>query len=169
MTYMLNIIKNGHQIHLGFREGKLFIRALVNNTVLEYIPPEVFGKPSHFDLPASLVEGCVHWLNMSTGMVEMRQKSNIWGSKESNWVLDFYNRRAYRRRSTLVDPQSTLFHRITKQFSYFEFNQHLTVFQPEKGTLTVELRRLELSFFVNHRNLLESRQLRSEIDPDQDA
>jgi hypothetical protein len=35
--------------------------------------------------------------------------------------------------------------------------------------MTVELRRLELSFSVNSRNLLESSQLRSEIDPDQDA
>jgi len=46
----------------------------------------------------------------------------------------------------------------------------LTVVQPPySSALVVELRRVELAFFVNERNCLESSQLRAEIDPDQDA
>ncbi|KAG9230021.1 hypothetical protein BJ875DRAFT_499490 [Amylocarpus encephaloides] len=43
------------------------------------------------------------------------------------------------------------------------------MYQPDSGTLTVDLRRLELSFSVNKRNLFASKQLQSEIDPDQSA
>ena len=46
---------------------------------------------------------------------------------------------------------------------------HLVVFQPLKKSLTVELRRLALTFFVNSRHLLESEQLRAEMDPNQDV
>lgn len=68
----------------------------------------------------------------------------------------------------LMDPNSPLFRRLAKTFEFFEDSRFLTVFQPEHGRLKVELRRLELTFFVNDRGCLESQQLRAEIDPDQD-
>jgi hypothetical protein len=170
MTYMLAIIMNGHQIHLGFRNGEIFVRAHVCDTVLELIPPKVFGTLDHFDLPASLVDNCIHWLDLRTRVVEIRQLPNIWKSKRSNWLLNFSTRRATRRTSTLVDPHSPLFQRIARTFEHFEDRRHLTAFQPgQGGKLTVELRRLELSFSVNGNNLFQSHQLRSEIDPNQDA
>jgi hypothetical protein len=169
MTYMLAIIMNGHQIHLGFRNGEIFVRARVRDTVLELIPPQVFGALDHFDLPASLVDNCVHWLDLKTRVIEIRQPSNIWKSKQSNWLLNLNTCYATRRTSTLVDPHSPLFQRIARTFEHFESRRHLTAFQPGRGKLTVELRRLELSFFVNGNNLFESPQLRSEIDPNQDA
>jgi hypothetical protein len=43
------------------------------------------------------------------------------------------------------------------------------VYQPEKKNLSVELKRLALSFTVNSRHYLESAQLRAEMDFDQDA
>lgn len=69
----------------------------------------------------------------------------------------------------MVDPQSPLFQRVAATFDYFEHRRYLTVFQPLKGRLIVELRRLALSFSVNSRNLLESPQLKAEIDLNQDA
>jgi hypothetical protein len=66
MTYMLAIIINGHQIHLGFRDREVFVRARVCDTVLELIPLQVFGTLEHFDLPASLVDNCVYWLDLRT-------------------------------------------------------------------------------------------------------
>ena len=169
MTYVLAIRMCGYQIHLGFRNKNLIIRACVRDTVLELIPREVFGGPSNLDLPASLVENCAHWLDLNTGIMEIRQQPNIWTFKQSNWLLDFNTRLAKRRTVTLVDPQSPLFQRVARIFDRFEYRQQLTVFQPARKPLSVELRRLELSFFVNTRNLLESLQLQSEIDPDQDA
>lgn len=169
MTYMLAICMYGHQIHVGFRKEQLIVRACVHNTVLELIPPEVFVGPLNFDLPALLVEGCAHWLDLNTGVMEIRQQSNAWKSIQSNWVLDFNTRLAKRRRVTLIDPQSSLFQRVAHIFDQFEYCRYLTVFQPSRGNLSVELRRLELSFTVNRKNLLQSSQLRSEIDPNQDA
>ncbi|MCV5126730.1 hypothetical protein OFB58_25450, partial [Escherichia coli] len=60
---------------------------------------------------------------------------------------------------------------IEENFKYFEHPENLLVFQPEsgKGNIVVKLERLGLTFRVNHRGLLESRELRSEMDPNQDA
>lgn len=168
MTYMLAIKYYGHQIHLGFRSGVLFVRALVQNRILELIPDTEFGKGQKiFDLPRPLIADCTHWLDISTGMIEIRNL--IWKSRSKDWKLDFYRRRATRGTSTLVDPHSSLFSRVANILSGFEFRHELVVFMPRNKTLSVELRRLELSFFVNGRNLLESPQLRSEIIQDQDA
>ncbi|KAB8287403.1 hypothetical protein EYC80_010107 [Monilinia laxa] len=41
--------------------------------------------------------------------------------------------------------------------------------EPIQGFLSVEMRHLELSFFVNEKKLLECRELHAEIDPNQDA
>ncbi|KAI9734261.1 MAG: hypothetical protein M1834_002365 [Cirrosporium novae-zelandiae] len=169
MTYMLAIRMYGHQIHLGFHKGKLIIRARVRGTILEFVPQEVFSGSSTFDLPAWLVHDCVHWLDLRTGIMEIRKRPDIWKSKTSNWAVDLHTRQAKRRRVSLVDPQSVLFQQIATIFDLFEYRHHLTVFQPTRGNLSVEMRRLELTFVVNNKSLLESSQLRSEIDPDQDA
>ena len=169
MSYCLSSSHRGHQIHIGFRNRDLIVRARVRNTLLELIPSRVFiGQPT-FDLPASLVEKCVHWLDINTGIMEIRQQPNIWTTKEKNWFLNVNTRLAQRRTVSLVDPQSSLFQRIGRVFDRFEYHQQLTVFQPARRNLTVEIRRLEMSFTVNGRNLLESPELQSEIDPDQDA
>lgn len=169
MTYVLAAPIYGHWIHLGFRGGEMVVRARLRDAVLELIPPQAFGTLDHFDLPASLIDNCVHWLDLATRIIEIRQRPNIWKSKQSNWLLDFNTGYATRRNSTLVDPCSPLFRRIASTFEHFETRRHLTAFQPGRGKLTVELRRLELTFSVNGNNLFESRQLRSEIDPNQDA
>ncbi|KAF2494893.1 hypothetical protein BU16DRAFT_590135 [Lophium mytilinum] len=158
-----------HQAHIGFRDNQLVVKARVNGAILEYIPREVFGSASNFDLPFSLVDNRFHWLNPRSGLLEIRQGPEPWKSRESDWVLNLNTRQAHRRKVTLVDPHSTLFQSIARQFTYFEYRQHLTVFQPPFRNLTVDLRRMELSFTVNRRNLLECSQLQSEIDPNQDA
>jgi hypothetical protein len=169
MTYMLAIQMYGHQIHLGFRHGALVVRAFLRGSTLELIPREIFGTSSDADLPASLIENCVHWMDLNTGIIEIRKQPNIWKSRPSNWLLNVNTRQAQRRTVSLVDPHSILCKSVARIFDRFEYRPQVTVFQPAKRTLTVELRRLELSFSVNERNLLESPQLQCEIDPDQDA
>ena len=171
-----------HEVHIGFRRDCLIVQAYYQGTVLELIPHTVFSSPSSFDLPASLIgsgrfEGgnCVHWLNTQTGIIDIRQGPEIWKGKSSNWQLDFNTRQARRNArphnggSWLVDPKSSLFQRVARIFHRFELPERLTVFQPQRGPLSVEMRRLELTFFVNRHNLFECRQLRSEVDPNQDA
>ncbi|KAJ9667426.1 hypothetical protein H2201_002294 [Coniosporium apollinis] len=127
MTYVLAICMYGHQIHVGFRNGELIVRALANGTVLELVPREVFVGPSSFDLPASLVDDCVHWLDLRTGIMEIRKKPHIWTYKGSNWLVNIHTREAIRRTVNLVDPQSLAFQRIARLFDRFEYRRYLTL------------------------------------------
>lgn len=171
MLYMLNFAPGGHEIHLGTRENRLIIRACYRGALLELVPRNTFGSPENPDLPASLVENCVHWLNLTTGVVEARQKPSIWIQKRSNWTIDIRRRLARRHRVFLVDPYSPLFDRVASMFCGFEDRARLTVYQPQStnGGLSIELRRLDLNFFVNEAGRLYCRELRGEVDPDQDA
>ena len=170
MSHMLAKRFDGHQVHIGFRDGKLIIRACVYNNILELLEKAIFGSGKDLDLPEALLDNCTHWLNLKTGIVDIRRQPQVWWcNRDSNWKLDFKCRQAYRRRVTLVDPHSRLFERVTGIFKFFEQEQRLTVYQPSLGNLTVEMKHLDLSFSVLPTGLLFSRHLGSEIDPNQDA
>lgn len=169
MTYMLASRWGGHQIHLGLRNGRPVIQARIQGCLLEHVDRSIFGTGKDSDLPSPLIHDCVHWLNLSTGQLEFRKRPKIWKhNRLGNWFLDVRTRRAWRCQVSLVDPHSALFHRIAGIFQHFEGAERLTVFQPFHLNLTVELKRMDLEFRVNRKGLLQSKQLRSEIDPDQD-
>lgn len=92
MSYMLSSPIYDHQIHLGFRNSHLVVRAVYKGRVLELIPPDQFGTVANFDLPASLLEKCVHWLDLKTGVIEIRHELHIWKAKDSNWQINFNTR-----------------------------------------------------------------------------
>ncbi|CAO2653039.1 Nn.00g024500.m01.CDS01 [Neocucurbitaria sp. VM-36] len=159
--YVTRTMPYGHRVHLGFRNNQLVVQAIQGGQILQYVLPEVFRNGNDYDVPFALVDDCYHWLNLDTGIIEVRQEEP-WKSKDGNWRLDLLNRRAVRRKSVLVDPHSNLARRIANNFRHFEHSYHLTIFQPE-GRLAVELKRLELTFFVNYSGLLQCRQLAAEI------
>lgn len=164
-----------HEVHVGLRHGKVIVRAIFKGFLLEHISREIFNSNANTDLPSGLVDGCVHWLNLDTGELEIRRNPNAWISKPSNWVLNVRSRTAIRGRnkgregSYLVEPQSNLGRNITNIFRDFESPGNLTIFQPlhNDGHLSVEIKRLEMQFEVNNKGLLQSKQLQSEIDPTQ--
>ncbi|KAF1848960.1 uncharacterized protein K460DRAFT_404218 [Cucurbitaria berberidis CBS 394.84] len=177
---LLEPMKNDHRIHLGFRNnvtgGKdMVIRAVQKGQLLEFIPPCIFGNQSP-DLPAPLLEGCFHWLNVHTGQLEIRRQ-DIWASKPGNWsivgihtglhqAIRFYGEP---REARLLDPSSALAREITRIFEAFEHPDYITVFASRDLGVAVELKRLELSFFVNDVGLLYSKQLSAVILQNQDA
>ncbi|KAF1847270.1 uncharacterized protein K460DRAFT_332087 [Cucurbitaria berberidis CBS 394.84] len=172
MSYVMAQRMNNHEIHFGIRNGKVIVRAYSRDGLLEYIPHHLFSGPDTVDLPCSLVSNCAHWLNLDTKCIEVRRKPVIWKTRANDWIIDVVNRRGHRsNRTCLVDPNSDLFKQIADIFRHFEHPHKITVFQPVhiNGKLSVELRHLELSFFVNSKGLLECRELAEEIDPDQDA
>jgi len=169
MSHVMATRIRGNEVHFGLRGKSVVIRALLRNSLLEYVPRRVFMDNDNFDLPSGLIENCTHWLNLRTRCLEIRRKPILWKTRKSDWILDVPNRRAQRNRVVLVDPNSDLCKRVARIFRHFEDPQRLTVFQPAIGRLSVEMRHLELSFFVNKSNLLECRELRAEIDPNQDA
>ncbi|RYP66813.1 hypothetical protein DL771_007611 [Monosporascus sp. 5C6A] len=169
MTYMLATPLGGHQIHFGLRGERVVIRASTQGGLLEYVPRRVFAMGDSFDLPSGLVDNCVHWINLRSRCLEIRRKPVIWKTRLNDWILDIPKRQAHRGMVLLVDPHSDLCKRVAKLFRHFEAPERLTVFQPPVGKLAVELRHLELSFFVNRNHLLECRELHAEIDPNQEA
>ena len=109
MEYQLATAMEGHEIHFGFRDDKVLIRAMCKRSLLEYVPRDIFkpsSSPSSFftsssspetaDLPLELIDDCVHWLNLYTGKLEMRRKPKIWAQKFSNWTLNVWKRIATR-------------------------------------------------------------------------
>lgn len=172
MIYMLACIFHRHEIHIGFRGKCQIIRARNWFTTMELIPPNTFrsreanGVP---DFPLPLIENCAHWLDLQTGMVEVRPRATMYRSKGSDWQLNLHTSQAKRRESYLVDPGSTSFEQIARIIHPFEYRTHMIVFQPRfPRNISVHLPRNEVTFSVNRQGLLESRQLRAVIDTNQD-
>ncbi|KAI1930837.1 hypothetical protein LOZ65_001413 [Ophidiomyces ophidiicola] len=169
MSYVLEGRKNNYQIHLGYRPQGLVMQATSLTTTLEHIPRHVFGSDSNFDLPDSLVSNCIHWLDLNSGVLEIRRMPSVWKSRPGDWNLNFWDRKAYRRTVSLIDPHSKLFKTVAQVFKDFELPQMLTIYQPRSFPLSVELKRMNLDFHVNKCGLLQCKQLSSEIDSNQDA
>ncbi|KAI8958454.1 hypothetical protein F5Y11DRAFT_362710 [Daldinia sp. FL1419] len=173
MTHVLAFKKGGYQTHIGYDGGETIIRAIKGSQVLELVPRKIFRSGNSFDLPAHLVDNCIHWLDLVSGILEIRPKSkNIWRSHPHNWRLDVTTSictrftPVQRTKETLVDPHSPLFIRVSKTFAWFEHAMHLTVYQPGGAyALTVEMPRMQLKWFVNKNNLLQCAHLQAELDP----
>ncbi|KAL4873947.1 hypothetical protein BDV12DRAFT_191814 [Aspergillus spectabilis] len=170
MLYALANRAEGHQIHLGYRNEQLVIQARTFRSTLELVPRGVFGTAPSFDLPFTLISECIHWINLQTGVIEIRQKPHIWRRKESNWTIDIRTREAQRKKSTLVDPFSPFAQIISRVFLHFEHAGRLTIHQ-NFGKLTrvwVDLKLLNLEFCITNGGQLKCMQLGAVVDLDQD-
>ncbi|PNP83727.1 hypothetical protein FNYG_02944 [Fusarium nygamai] len=169
LDYQILTEMEGHQVHVGIRDSKITIKALFRGSILQFVPRSMLKGPMGWDLPADLVDDCVHWLDLTTGNLEMRRKPRIWRRKLSNWILDIRKRRATRNTgASLVEPNSEIGRKFSSIFQGFEDSKRLTIYQPANGELSVELKRLEIRFHVNQRGLLFCPQLKAEVDPQQD-
>jgi len=171
MTYKLGTNEEGHEVHIGFRGRRFVIRAYAPGRLLEFIPTSIYQNQHSFDLPAPLVENCVHWLNILENVIEVRRATMIWRSHDSNWRINMSSRTAsrYQGMHTLIDSRSNLFNHIAGTFRGFEEPRHVVLYQPRNGALLAALPRYDLTFYVNSNGLLESQELHAEIDPNQDA
>ncbi|EHK39909.1 hypothetical protein TRIATDRAFT_161231, partial [Trichoderma atroviride IMI 206040] len=173
MDYELDRLIEDQIIHFGRRDSRVIIRAQKGDVIYEFIPKEIFKlNLMTFDLPMSLVDSCYHWLNLDESILEIRRHPSIWWSRTRDWKLNFSQRTAVRGENVrLVDPRSAVFQQVANAFQHFEMPQKLTVFQPlaRRGTLSVELRHLDLEFYVNNRGILHCRQLKAFLDLNQDA
>ncbi|KAJ4352792.1 hypothetical protein N0V95_003954 [Ascochyta clinopodiicola] len=169
-------MKPGQRVHLGFRQNTLIVRAIEHDQLYEYIPAGVFGTPSLPDLPVPLIANCYHWLNVRNGELEIRRQ-DMWISKPGNWWihgLSYGQCQAVRRsgdpsEARLLDSSNDLVQRITRVFRSFEDPNHIMVFATRDGRVFVELKRLELTFYISESGLLYSPRLGAFITQDQDA
>ncbi|KAI9374594.1 hypothetical protein BJX61DRAFT_540599 [Aspergillus egyptiacus] len=140
MDYALANYAESRKVHLGYRHKEIVIQAVAFNTLFELVPRKVFGVDGSFDIPLSLISNCIHWIDLRSGLLEIRQKPRIWKRKEGNWKIDTQTRKAQRRGSRLVDPFSDLAQMISQIFSHFEHPSRLDIFQTP-SRLCVELDR----------------------------
>ena len=171
MSYMLASPFRGHEVHFGYRNGYLFVRARFMGRRLEWIPSNTFLGPAAtgaLDLPLPLVSGHAHWLDLDAQILEVRPLDSMWQAKKGNWTIDLRTNLARRRDQFLVDPCSDLCRQLAQIIEPFEERSWMTVFQGKKN-LVLRLPQLELSFIVNDSGSLESRQLRAIVDENQDA
>ena len=177
MKYQLGSLVQGHEIHFGEQAGKVVIRSRTKDRILQFIPRGTFiGKEGPADLPSSLLDDNVHWLDLQTGSLDIRRKPNIWKEKKNNWKLDVRNKLVHRNfdptklfktGSFLVRPDCEVAVNIARIFQGFEDTRRLTIYVANRRVF-VEMKRLELTFVANNQGWLECRELGAEIGPDQD-
>ena len=183
---------NTSQVYFSLRDDDFVVRAQCNQTndILALIPAsELRG-----DLPPALVDGHVHWLNLSTKIIEIRPLEQLWGESSEHWRIDCASGqyRAYKGRETLVDIRSATWAMLYKCFKCLnnvergrlsrrylddedlqsEPRNLLITTSPTNSTyeprLSVTLPRYSLSFFVNESGELESRDFKDMVyDEDQ--
>ncbi|KAG1750414.1 uncharacterized protein EDB91DRAFT_1243991 [Suillus paluster] len=150
---------HGFQIFFGMRSGDVVIQSKwKDGHLLELIPREKLQP----DIPASLVEDHVHWLDLSTGVIEFRPMESMWNPSDKNWVLQFTEGGqsvAQQGHSTLFDIQSPAFCMIAKTLSPLENFQYLIVTcsaDTRQTVVNVNLPRFGLSFFIDRDGDLHS-------------
>ncbi|KAJ0344865.1 hypothetical protein KNSL1_008961 [Colletotrichum chrysophilum] len=174
MDYTLCLTPRNYRVDVGFEAGNMIVRATKGNQYLQLIPREVFRTETSWDLPGPLLDDCWHWLDLKSGKVFITHTTDIWNIHLRNWTLDVHRGVCQRFRGSagydkIVDTYSPLFNRVGRIFDGFEHKGQILVYQPASRHLEVEIRRLQLLFYVNPRQVLQSPQLGSEIDLDQDA
>ena len=183
---------NTSQVHFLLRDDDWVVRTQCNQTndTLVLIP----WSKLQGDLPPALVDGHVHWLNLSTKIIEIRPLERLWEQSSENWRIDCASGqyRMYRGCETLVDIRSPTWAMISKSFECLNNvdesllirrssddedlqneprNLLITTFPIDSAYerwLSVALPRYSLSFFVNEREELESRDFKNMVyDEDQ--
>ncbi|KAH6855507.1 hypothetical protein B0I37DRAFT_395568 [Chaetomium sp. MPI-CAGE-AT-0009] len=178
MTYTLTIRPRGFTVHIGYEGSDTIIvaksagRRVCN---VRFVSRDRFHAGSTWDLPGPLVDGRIHWLNLSTGDVYITPTANAWDmfNRHQTWTLNIHSGACWKLRpdrqtqENAVDPLSPLFERAARILDGLAKRRHLLVTQP--SSLQVQIQQLELMFFVKPSRRLYSPQLNLEIDPNQDA
>ena len=143
------------KVYFGMAGGELLIKAKEkeSHVVLHLIPPRKLAS----DLPRVLIEKHVHWLNLSTGSIEIRPLPSLWQSSEVNWCIQFALRSMTKGRSVLFDIRSPTWKMLSDRLMPLQDPQDLLITRDSlSSTVSVHLPRYGLSFFINSDQELES-------------
>ena len=125
------------------------------------------------DLPALLIEEHVHWLSLSTSVLEICSLDSIWGTSPKNWKVDCIlgQYRMHRGHELLVNVRSPSWAMVSELLKPLETPSHLLVSaspidsgRPSPSwQLSVLLPRYGLSFYVDKDGDLQSRDIRGMV------
>ena len=134
---------------------------------------EIFELISHEklegDLPAILLEGYAHWLNLSTSILEIRSLSTLWETSSDNWKIDYTPGHycMWKGPEYLLDVRSQSWEMVASLFKPLCTPQDLIVSalpadtsQPTSSLwLSVYLLHYDLSFYVDGDGDLQCRSI----------
>ena len=144
------------------------------NDIFELIPREALEAR----LPVSLIQGHVHWLNLSTSNIEIRPIKEPWKQSSDNWLIDLHSGKSCIRKGSesLVDKQSPTWAMVSNCLQCLDDPENFiitvspldTTQSPPPMQISVMLPRYGLSFFVSDAGDLESRDFKDMVyDEDQ--
>ena len=137
--------------------------------IMEFIP----HKELEGDLPAVLLEGHAHWLNLSTSILEIRPLSTLWEASSDNWKIDctLGHYRMWKRHERLLDIRSQSWKIVSSLFKPLCTPQDLIVSVLQDHTsqptsplqLSIYLPGYDLSFYVDEDGDLHSRDIQGMV------
>ncbi|KAF8555664.1 hypothetical protein OG21DRAFT_1496140 [Imleria badia] len=184
MDFTTLTMMSEHKVHFSLRDDNVAIQVQSNqrNEILELIPSSKLLK----DLPPALVDGHVCWLNLSTKIIEIRPLEQLWEESSEHWRIEYASGqyRMYRGNETLVDIVSPTWEMVSNCFECLNivdkssrssddkdlespFRNLLVTMESLQSIsvprLSVTLPHYGLSFFVNERKELESRDFKDMV------
>ncbi|KAN0080270.1 hypothetical protein V8E55_009836 [Tylopilus felleus] len=175
MDYSTRSEISGHQIYFSLRnDSNLVIKAKRKSApdrgdIIELIPQDMLSG----DLPAVLIEGHVHWLDLSTSIMEVRPLDKLWETSSENWKM-YCTPGRYRMQKGnqyLVDIHSQSWAMVSPLLQPLDIPQNLLVsVSPIDSSrpmsplqLSVSLPRYDLSFYVDKDGDLQSHNMRGMV------
>lgn len=165
-------------MHFSLRNDDLVIRVKQDATsdpaIFQLVPPEKLAG----DLPAVLIDGHVHWLNVSTSVLEVRPQEKLWETSPENWTIDCALGRYRMRKGCefLIDLRSKSWAMVSGLLKPLDSPENLLVtcsptdseLSSSSPQLSVSLLRYGLSFYVDKDGDLQSHNIRNMVyDEDQ--
>ena len=154
-------------------ETQLLIRTrrASDSAIHQFIPQAMLKD----DFPNQIIEAHFHWLEVSSGKIELRDKEDPWSPKKPH---EWYISNSYGLGSQtllhlgadekLLDVQSSTFDMITRVLSPLEYKEWIDVRISTSGIITAHLTRLKLDFFIEGNNLMCRQFSGMSVDDNQD-
>lgn len=165
MEYKTPTKIDGHEIHLGMRNGELIIESLREKNHFRLVPPATWSS----DLPKPLAQDFAQWMNLTTGVVFFCSLDNPLDTSRDAPTLHFRSTgRSYMQieKRKLVDHSSPLGKSILDTLRVLEDPLHVII-TASQDTVEADVPRFRLRFFVNQDGSLESKELGAAVDKDQ--
>ncbi|KAH9870515.1 hypothetical protein IAQ61_005991 [Plenodomus lingam] len=153
---------HGFSLHFGMKNEDMLVVAIKNSCRWDLLPQRVFQH----QLPHSFVSDYTHWYNHSNQIVEFRPRSAPWSIEDDMWRLQHdigtSTWRLVKTDEVLVHRTSTSARGFSTIFQSLEDENHIhIILNIMSRVVDIELPRLQLSFFIGHREAqIQSRQYR---------
>ncbi|KAH0834181.1 hypothetical protein J3R83DRAFT_11490 [Lanmaoa asiatica] len=175
MDYSTRGMISDHQVYFSLIDETLVIRAKTaagDSDIIELIPREKLEN----DIPAVLIKGHIHWLNLSSSIMEIRPFDKLWEVSSENWKIDCTpgRYRMSKGHELLIDVRSQSWTMVSSLLKPLDAPENLLVTvspvdsdQPSSSLqLSVTLPRYGLSFYVDEDGDLQSHNIRGMVYDD---